>query len=209
MSIHGSNDHSQLTGGMSRRTALLRGSATGAAAAVVGAFGFGRRALAQDATTMEAPAGWRSESMQVTVLPHDPVTITLAGSGPPQRGDHFYVDAPIYALEDEAGSEIGTYQCFGAWTAAADDATAQNQRLTTVQFILADGSIMGLINEGGTGFNDHVGVVQGGSGAYAGALGTFMQITREAAATETPGATPAPTPLIVDTTLDLLLPGEG
>jgi hypothetical protein len=207
MSIHGSNEHSQLTGGISRRTALLRGGATGAAAAVIGALSLGRRTLAQEAMT--APAGWHAEHLEVTVLPHDPVSVTVAGSGPPQRGDHFYVDAPIYARGDEAGSEIGTYQCFGAWTAAADDMAAPNQRLTTVQFILADGSIMGLINEGGTGFDDHIGAVQGGSGAYAGALGTFMQITREAAATGTPGATPAPTPLIVDTNFDLFLPGEG
>jgi hypothetical protein len=210
MSIHGSNDHLLVTGGISRRTALLRGGATGAAAAVVGALGFGRRALAQDATTMEAPAGWHAEHLEVTVLPHDPVTITLAGSGPPQRGDHFYVDAPIYALEDEAGSEIGIYRCFGAWTAAADDTAAVAQRLTTVQFVLFnDGVIFGLINEGGADPNIHIGAVQGGNGAYAGAQGTFMQITREAAPTGTPGATPAPTPLVVDTTFDLLLPGEG
>jgi hypothetical protein len=208
MNIQASDDHSQMTGGISRRTALLRGGATGAAA--VAALGLSRRAFAQE---MAAPAGWHAQHVEVTFLPHDSVTLTLAGSGPPQRGDHFYVDAPIYARGDEGGTEIGTYQCFGAWTAAGDDPTAQNQRLTTVHFILADGAIMGLINEGGSDPSAHTGAVQGGTGAYAAAIGTFTQMIRAGTVSGvtagTPDATPAPAPLIVDGTLDLFLPGEG
>jgi hypothetical protein len=208
MSIHGSNDHSQLTGGMSRRTALLRGGATGAAAAVIGALGLGRRALAQDA--MAAPAGWHAMRVECTVAPHDPVSITLAGSGPPQRGDHFYIDGPIYAMGDEMGAEIGVYRCFGAWAAAADDTAAPAQRLTTVQFVFFEvGIIFGLINEGGADPSVHIGGVQGGNGAYAAALGTFDQAIREGTVPGTTDGTPTPAPTYVDSTLDLLLPGEG
>ena len=40
----------------------------------------------------------------------NPVTITRAGSGPPQRGDFFHVDAPIFASGDANGTEIGRYR---------------------------------------------------------------------------------------------------
>ena len=79
----------------------------------------------------------------------NPVTITRAGGSPPQRGDFFHVDAPIFASGDANGTEIGRYQCFGAWTHAANDAAAADQRFTSVQFHLAGGAIMGIINEGG------------------------------------------------------------
>ena len=214
MSIQRTDDDSQLTGGISRRAALVRGGAAGAAAAVVGSLGLRRRALAQEATPMAAPAGWHALHVEVSVVPHDPVSITLAGGGPPQRGDHFYVDGPIYAMGDEAGAEIGVYRCFGAWTAAADDTTAPVLRLTTVQFdLLQDGSIMGLINEGGTDVATHVGAVQGGTIAYTGALGTFRQVIRQGAIPGvpegTPDATPTAGPTIVDAIFDLFLPGEG
>jgi hypothetical protein len=210
MSIQGSNDHSQSTGGISRRTALWRGGTAGAAAAVVGALGFGRRALAQG-TPMAAPAGWRTEHLEVTFVPHDPVSIMAAGGGPPQRGDHFYIDAPIHAVGDEMGAEIGTYQCFGAWTAAADDTGAHDQRLTTVHFMFQDGSIMGLINEAGADPNSHIGAVQGGSGAYAGAIGNFKQLSRTGTpvGVATPGGTPAAAPNVVDAVFDLLLPAQS
>jgi hypothetical protein len=201
-------DNGQYSTGISRRAVLVRGGATGALTAVFATLGRGEVTLAQNATPMAAPAGWRNQHLQVTFVPHDPVNITLAGSGPPQRGDHFYIDAPIYMMGDEAGAQIGTYQCFGAWTASADDATAKNQRLTTVQYALPDGSIMGLINEFGTEANVHVGAVQGGTGAYTGALGTFMQVGR-ASPEATPPATPVPAPNAVDATFDLLLPGQS
>lgn len=196
--------------GISRRAAIMRGGATGAAAAVLGTLGLRQRTLAQQMTPMAAPAGWKTQHVEVSQIPHDPVSITLAGSGPPQRGDHFYIDAPIYAKGDEGGSQIGTYQCFGAWTAAADDTSAENQRLTTVHYILPDGAIMGLINEAGVDPNSHVGAVQGGSGAYAGAIGTFQQLSRTGTpvGVATPGGTPSPGPNVVDAVFDLLLPGQ-
>jgi len=188
----------------------MRGGATGAAAAVLGTLGLRQRTLAQQMTPMAAPAGWKTQHVEVSQIPHDPVSITLAGSGPPQRGDHFYIDAPIYAKGDEGGSQIGTYQCFGAWTAAADDTSAENQRLTTVHYILPDGAIMGLINEAGADPNSHVGAVQGGSWAYAGAIGTFQQLSRTGTpvGVATPGGTPSPGPNVVDAVFDLLLPGQ-
>jgi hypothetical protein len=197
---------------VTRRKALLGAGASSLAAAFLGVVGLGRRALAQDATPMAAPAGWRTAQVKVSFVPHDPVSVTVAGGGPPQRGDHFYIDAPIYAMGDENGAQLGTYQCFGVWTAAATDTAAQNQRLTTVHFILADGAIDGLINEAGTDPSAHIGDVQGGTGAYAGATGTFTQVIRQGTAVipeESPAATPTAPPTVVDSTLDLLLPGQG
>jgi hypothetical protein len=198
---------------VTRRKALLGAGASGLAAALLGTVGLDRRALAQDATPMAAPAGWRTEHLEVEVTPVDAVTITRAGGGPPQRGDFFHVDAPIFAAGDVNGTEIGRYQCFGAWTHAADDTTAQDQRLTTVQFRFTDGAIMGLINEGGK--VNYPGAVQGGTGKYAAAMGTFVQkiVTGPQPGVGTPGAVTSPAPgtpaagqTVVHTTIDLLLP---
>src|SRR5215207_7051454 len=131
---------------ISRRTALRAGAAASAAGVGMTVAAAGPVRAAQDAT----PAGMRSEHVEVVFTPADPVTITLAGGGPPQRGDYFYVDGPVYAADDVNGTQIGMYHCFGAWTSAADDTAAPYQRLTTVQFLMNEGAIMGLINELGT-----------------------------------------------------------
>jgi hypothetical protein len=160
----------------------------------------------QDAT----PAGMQSEHLEVIFTPVDPVSITLAGSGPPQRGDHFYIDGPIYAVDDLDGTQIGTYQCFGAWTAASTATDAPNQRLTTIQFLFEDGSIMALINEGGVDSDAHVGAVQGGAGRYAHATGTFQQISEEGTmATPDAAATPVPDRNVVRAVFELMLPAQG
>jgi hypothetical protein len=160
----------------------------------------------QDAT----PTGMRREQFEVDWAPVDPVTITRAGGGPPQRGDFFYVDGPIYAAGDVNGTRIGTYQCFGAWTAAADDVNAPTQRLTTVQYKFDDeNAIVGVINEAGT--SDPMGAVQGGTGRFFGATGTFHQLTlQEPGDNPQPGApgTPGPGQFVLRTTFDLILP-EG
>jgi hypothetical protein len=205
---------STLTRGISRRAALRGFGGGGLAAGLLGAAGLQRRdAVAQSTTPIAAPAGWGSMHMEIEVTPMNPVTITHAGSGPPQRGDFFHVDAPIFASGDVNGAEIGRYQCFGTWTHAANDASATDQRLTTVQFHFADGAIMGLINEGGTQAEEHVGAVQGGTGKYAAALGVFQQLTVNGGTpgVATPGSasssgTPAAAPLLVHTTLELILP---
>jgi hypothetical protein len=107
----------------------------------------------------------------------DPVSIVRAGSGPPQAGDWFSVQAKLYEAGKTDGPQIGVYQCFGAWTAAATDTGAPNQRFTSVQFHLdRRGAIMGLINEAGASPSSHVGAVQGGTGDFAAALGTFHQV---------------------------------
>jgi hypothetical protein len=137
MSTGQQSDQTEHGVGFSRRAALVRGGATGVAAAALAALGLRQRTLAQEMTPMAAPAGWKAQHVEVSVVPHDPVSITLAGSGPPQRGDHFYIDAPIYAKGDEGGTEIGIYRCFGAWVAAADATDAPAQRLTTVQYVLS------------------------------------------------------------------------
>ena len=155
--------------------------------------------------------------MEVEFTPGTPlpgVSITLAGGGPPQRGDWFYIDSPLYAAGDAGGTQIGTYQCFGAWTHAADDAAAPDLRLTTVQFRFDDGAIMGVINELGADASAHVGAVQGGTGRYTGALGTFQQLigpgvtavpeTTDAAAGTLPAA-----PDVVQVPFDLILPDLG
>jgi len=107
------------------------------------------------------------------------------------------------------GTRIGTYQCFGAWTAAADDAVAPIQRLTTVQFLLDDGAIVGLANEAGT--IGSFGAVHGGTGRFVGASGTFRQNGLQ---NPTPGVVPAPgapgTPgpgqYVLRAVFDLILP---
>src|SRR5829696_9936626 len=168
---------------ISRRTALRAGAAASAAGVGMTVAAASPVRAAQDA------AGMQSEHLEVVFTPADPVTITLAGGGPPQRGDYFYVDGPIYAVDDVNGTQLGMYHCFGAWTTAADDTAAPYQRLTTVQFLMNEGAIMGLINELGTEQGSAVGAVQGGTGRYTAALGTFQQLP-----TEDPpeGATPAP-----------------
>jgi hypothetical protein len=156
-------------------------------------------------------AGMQSEHLEVVFTPSDPVTITLAGGGPPQRGDYFYVDGPIYAADDVNGTQIGMYHCFGAWTSAADAADAPYLRLTTVQFLMDEGSIMGLINElGAEDGANNVGAVQGGTGRYTGALGTFQQLPGPSAAEgtmATPGpGTPEPGQNVVRAVFELMLP---
>jgi hypothetical protein len=161
---------------------------------------------AQEAT----PAGMRSEHLEVVFTPSDPVTITLAGGGPPQRGDYFYVDGPIYAVDDVNGTQIGMYHCFGAWTSAADATDVAYHRLTTVQFLMDDGSIMGLINEIGDDPTSLVGAVQGGTGRFTGALGTFQQLDGPSAAEgtmATPGpGTPGAGQNVVWAVFELILP---
>jgi hypothetical protein len=160
---------------------------------------------AQEAT----PSGMRSEQLEVLFTPVDPVTITRAGGGPPQRGDYFYVDGPIFAVGDVNGTQIGMYHCFGAWT-SADDPDAPYLRLTTVQYLLDDGSIMGLINEIGADPTSLVGAVQGGTGRYTGALGTFQQLPGPGAAEgsmATPGpGTPGAGQNVVRAVFELMLP---
>jgi hypothetical protein len=143
--------------------------------------------------------------MEVDAVVGMPVSIVRAGSGPPQRGDWFFVDAVLYEVDKTDGPPIGDYQCFGAWTHASTETTAPNQRLTSVQFSIAGrGAIMGLINEAGADPGSHVGAVQGGTGDFAGALGTFQQVPLTAAVT---GVTPSqPGGLMVRSKFDLLLP---
>jgi hypothetical protein len=185
---------------MSRRTALRAGVAAGAVATVATA---GSKAVVAQGT----------EHLEVHVVVSNPVNITLAGGGPPQRGDWFYIDGPIYAADDVGGAQIGMYNCFGAWTTAADDTAAAYQRLTTVQFLLDDGSIMGLINEGGADPDIKVGAIQGGTGRYTGAQGTFQQFIEEGTtpgvATPDAAATPAPAGTVVRAVFELMLPQQG
>lgn len=200
--------------GLSRRKAL--GRLAGGAAAALAVVGVPRRVAAQQATPSAATVTWQTAHLEVDFVPEHPVSITLAGGGPPQRGDWFYVDAPIYNAGDTTGSPIGVYQCFGAWTAAATANDAPNQRLTAVQFHLADGMLMGLINEGGPVANQPnvLGAIMGGTGVYAGASGTFNQFTLApkggtAGTVSTTGGTPAPVASTVRSTFDLLVPRRG
>ena len=194
---------------LSRRAAVRAGAAAaGLAAGVMGVVRGPARVAAQ-----AAPAGWRAEHLEVEFTPGTPlpgVTIPRAGSGPPQRGDWFYVDAPLYAAGDAGGAQIGTYQCFGAWTHASTDTGAPELRLTTVQYQFADGSIMGLINEIGPDSSALVGAVQGGTGPYTGALGTFQQLDAPAIpATPDASGTPTAAVGVVRVTFDLILPNLG
>jgi hypothetical protein len=189
---------------ISRRTALRAGAAASAAGVGMTVAAAGPVRAAQDAT------GMQSEHLEVVFTPADPVTITLAGGGPPQRGDYFYVDGPIYAVDDVNGTQIGMYHCFGAWTSAAEATDVPYHRLTTVQYLMDEGSIMGLINEIGDDPTSLVGAVQGGTGRFTGALGTFQQLDGPSAAegtTATPGpGTPAAGQNVVWAVFELMLP---
>lgn len=166
----------QRTRGITRRAALRAGVAAGAVGAGLAA---SVSAPAAIRTVAAAQMSMRLEHLEVDAVPAGPVSIVAAGSGPPQRGDWFSISGPIYAVGDRS-TPIGQYNCFGPWTAASTDMEPRYRRLTSVQFDLMDaGSIMGLINED-TPANDDwsslVGAVQGGTGRYTGALGTFVQI---------------------------------
>ena len=181
-----------------RRTALWAGGALG----LVGVRLASAAPVTMGPRRAGAGANQTSPGRQFAVdgVIFGPAGITAAGGGPPQRGDWFVVEARLYEAGRTDGPQIGVYQCFGAWTAAATDTTAPNQRFTTVQFHLDGiGAIMGLINEGGTGANDHIGAVQGGTGAFAGALGTFRQVVLSG---PIPGTAPGDT--VVRATFDLL-----
>ncbi len=181
-----------------RRRALRAGAAAGAAGLAVAATGGAAPAAAQ-------AAAWRTMRFEVTLLIGMPVSIVRAGSGPPQRGDWFHVDAQIYAAGQTDRPPIGLYQCFGAWTNAATDTDAFDQRFTSVQFRLdRRGAIMGILNEGGADPSGHVGAVQGGTGEFAGALGTFQQLLVSGPVTGV-----APGQAVVRGVFDLILPNVG
>lgn len=198
---------SSTTAPINRRNALRAGAAAGAAGMGIAGTGGSPVRASQDAS----PTPMRSEHLEFEFTPVDPVSITLAGGGPPQRGDHFYVDAAIYAAGDVNGTRIGTYQCFGVWVAAADDVDAPSQRLTTVQFQFADGVITGLVNEAGT--TEAIGVIQGGDGRFLGAIGTIRQIEVQPPGIEydvppnVPG-TPNPGQYVLRAVFDLMLPQD-
>ena len=163
-------------------------------------------------TPTAATVTWQTLHLEVELMPQAPVSIVRAGSGPPQRGDRFYNDAPIFAAGDAGGTRIGTYECFGPWTHPATETGAHDNRLTTVQYQFADGAIAGLINETAPAVTTaNVGSVLGGTGAYLGALGTSPRPSSPAAPPASPaaGATPAAAPSVQRATFDLLLPKIG
>src|SRR3954471_13274926 len=88
---------------INRRTAVRVGVAA-SAAVTVGAVSAAPLA-AQEATPPAMVAA--TEHLEVDVVVSNPVTITLAGGGPPQRGDHFYIDGPIYGAGDAGGTPVG------------------------------------------------------------------------------------------------------
>ena len=199
-----------LSHGFSRRAALRRLGAGGIAAGLLGAVGLERRAAAQSGTPAPATVTWESLHLEVDLIPDAPVSIVRAGSGPPQRGDHFYNSAKIFAAGDAGGTQIGTYECFGPWTHPGTEQGAKDNRLTAVQYQLSDGVIAGLINETAPAVTAaNVGSILGGAGAYLGALGSFTQVVISSggpAASPTAGATPKAAPTVQRGTFDLLLP---
>jgi len=84
--------------------------------------------------------------------------------------------------------------------------------LTTVQFLLDDGAIVGLANEAGT--LGSFGAVHGGTGRFVGASGTFRQ---DAVQNPTPGVvptagtpgTPGPGQYVLRGVFDLVLPQDS
>jgi len=127
-------------------------------------------------TNAAAEVTWHRERLEVDVAPSDLGSGDGGAGGPPMRGGRFYLDGPIYARDDAGGTQAGMYHGFGVWTSDARAVDAPYQLLATVQFrLFGTGSIMGLINGGGTEPAGHEGAVQGGTGRYAGAQGAFRQ----------------------------------
>jgi len=188
---------------LSRRAALRIGALTGALGAGL-AIGASDSTLSSARPAHAQAGAWRQEKLEVDFTPVEPISMVRAGSGPPQRGDWFYIDAPIFPMGQIGTTQIGTYQCFGAWTRAGSETDAPDQRFTSVQFRFDDGAIMGLINEGGKDPSAHVGAVQGGTGRFAGALGTFRQINLTGVIS---GVTPGQA--AVRGVLELMLPNPG
>src|SRR5262249_39547724 len=146
---------------------------------------------AQGATPAAATVTWQTLHLEVDFVANSPVSIVRAGSGPPQRGDHFYNDATLYAAGDAGGTQIGIYACFGPWTHGSAEQAAPGNRLTVVQFHFDEGNLAGLINETAPAVTaGNIGSVLGGTGAYLGAMGTFTQVLQPPSAT--PMASPAP-----------------
>ena len=185
---------------LGRRTALRAGLALGAVGA--GVMTGTPVHAAPDRLSPAAQAAWQTLHLEVEQTPMNPVSITRAGSGPAQRGDWFFIDGPIYAVGDVGGTQIGQYQCFGAWTHATTETGAPDQRLTSVRYdLFGQGLIVGLINEGGIDQPSLVGTIQGGTDQFTGALGTFRQIGQAAGV--------VPGQVIVRSVFDLILPNMG
>jgi hypothetical protein len=133
-------------------------------------------------TTAAAQAGWRTVHLEIDAGLVTAVNLLRAGSGPPQPGDHLHHSASLYAVGDVtptgegSGPPIGLYECFGVWTHPGTDTTSHHNRLVTAKFdLFGRGLIAGLVYEGGADPNAYVGAVQGGTGEFLGALGTFQQ----------------------------------
>jgi hypothetical protein len=200
-----------LSRALSRRAALRGLGGGGLAASLFGAVGLERVNAASQMTPTAVTVTWQTLHLEFEIMPQAPVSIVRAGGGPPQRGDRFYNDAPIFAAGDAGGTRLGTYECFGPWTHAATEKGAHDNRLTTVQYQFDDGSLAGLINETAPAVTTaNVGSVLGGTGAYLGALGTFTQaVISGPPASPAAGATPAAAPSVQRATFDLLLPKMG
>ena len=181
---------------LTRRAALRAGAAISALGAGLAVSPLGPEPAAASAA---ADVTWRRERLEVDFTPGDQVSVGHGETGAPVRGDTFYMDGPIYAKEDVGGREAGRYHAFGVWTNDPADTQAPYQLLTNVQFrLFAAGSIMGLVNGGGTEPAGHEGAVMGGTGRYAGAQGILRQ--------QEISADPR---VVVRATFDLVLPERG
>lgn len=161
---------------LNRRQALRIGGAIGAAVAGIAAALRGPGSTPAQAQAQASP--WRMMHLEIDAVvdPATAATITQAGGGPPQTGDWFSILGKLYDVGRIGGPQIGVYQCMGAWTAAPTDPAAPDWRLTVVQYRFSGrGAIMGVINEQDANGDNLVGAVSGGTGEFAGALGTFRQ----------------------------------
>ena len=202
-----------LSRALSRRAALRGLGGGGLAAGLLGAVGLERVNAASQMTPTAVTVTWQTLHLEFEIMPQAPVSIVRAGSGPPQRGDHFYNDAPIFATGDAGGTRIGTYECFGTWTHASTEKGAHDNRLTTVQYQFDDGSLAGLINENSAGGYDG----QRGLGSWRNRRlpRRVWEPSRRPSsppappASPTAGGTPAAAPAVQRATFDLLLPKMG
>ncbi len=176
-------------GRLSRRAALRVG-------AMFGAAGAGIASVAPTATAQDEEVTWREERVELDFTPLEPVSTMRSAGESPTRGDTFYMDGPIFAKDDVGGNQTGMYHSFGTWTTDSTNTDAAYQIVANVQFrLFGTGSIMGMVNGGGTEPGGHEGAIQGGAGQYAGAQGTF----RQRVVSESPR-------VVVRTMFDMILP---
>jgi hypothetical protein len=151
---------------MSRRTLAAALAAAGTAAAIAATSGSAQAPQGRTLTFVE-----KDESSTFTLVRHK------AKQQQPKVGDHAVLRIPVY---DAAGAKQGVARA----TCSSTDKLSNGQipMMCSGTFALPDGDIAVLGRVGGSGVNTLA--IVGGTGAYAGARGTFTSTDTPSGATD-------------------------